>query len=86
MKRRRAKRAVPDRSASYVRFGRICIGCGCCDEIGCAAGCGWRAAHPSVPVGVCTECAAYLPLFKLMTVPVAQAIYCQLGAKIEEWG
>lgn len=66
------------------RFGRFCIGCGCCDTVGCPGGCSWSAVHPSVHVGVCSECPAYLPVLKRMTVATAEAIHAEKLTKIEE--
>lgn len=77
---RRAATAEPDE-----RFGRFCIGCGCCDTIGCEAGCSWREVHPSVHVGVCSECPAYLPLLKRMTVAIAEAIHAEKLRQASEW-
>lgn len=80
-KRRRAR--APRIPARF--FGRFCIGCGCCDTIACGGGCGWKALHRSAPVGVCTECPAYVALLEDLDVYTARAIYREKAAKAEEW-
>lgn len=90
MNARTAKRASPKprrtRSVPESRFGYFCIGCGCCDMAGCPGGCSWRQVLPSLSIGVCSECPAYLPLLKDMSDATARAIYKEKAAKAEEWG
>lgn len=85
MSRARPKKNPPGARIPDPRFGRFCIGCSCCDTFGCEAGCSWRVAHPSIPVGVCSECPAYLPLLAKLDVVTARAIYRELAAKATEW-
>lgn len=80
---RQARRTRPQESPEQ-RFGRFCIGCGCCDTIACGAGCRWLATDPTGRVGVCSECPAYRALLVYVTPAMAEAIYREQAAKAEE--
>jgi hypothetical protein len=80
---RAAKRRRPGshKPTPDERFGRFCIGCGCCDSIGCGVGCSWLATDPTGRVGVCS---AYRALLVYVTLAMAKAIHREQAAKAEE--
>lgn len=78
MTKSRHIRPAPRRAAQCAqlvpdpRFGLFCIGCG------------WLKDHAAAPVGVCSECPAYLPVLKDLGARTAWAIYREKAAKAEE--
>lgn len=67
------------------RFGRFCIGCGCCDTVACESGCSWLVVDGLVNVGVCSNCLAYRSVLPALKPEQLRRIYREKVAKAEEW-